>query len=133
MNIGATGGAGEDAALKMLLESGFALVARNYQTKYGEIDLIVRNERFLVFVEVKTRTKASWYKGYAAVTSAKKQKILKSAILFLRENPMQLQPRIDVIDIEGHWFVADGKEQFSVDGLRWYKNAITADDYGRYL
>lgn len=133
MNIGATGGAGEDAALEMFIQNGFALVERNYQTRYGEIDLIVKNEKFLVFAEVKTRTSASWYKGYAAVTSSKKQKIIRSAILFLRENQLKLQPRIDVIDIEGHWFVADEKEQFAVDKLRWYKNAITANDYRGFL
>ena len=133
MNIGATGGAGEDAALKMLLEKGYELVARNYQTKHGEIDLIVKNERFLVFVEVKTRTKASRYKGFTAVTSEKKQKIFKTAILFLRETKLKLQPRIDVIDVEGHWFVMDGKEQFAVDGLRWYRNAVTSDDYDGFI
>ena len=133
MNIGATGGAGEDAALEMYLQNGFALVERNYQTRYGEIDLIVKNERFLVFAEVKTRTNASWYRGCAAVTSSKKQKIIRSAILFLRENQIKLQPRIDVIEIDGHWFVADGKEQFAVDHLPWYKNAITANDYNGFL
>ena len=133
LNIGATGRAGEDAALEMLLKNGFELVARNYQTKFGEIDLIVKNERFLVFVEVKTRTKASRYKGFVAVTSEKKQKIIKTALLFLRENPIKLQPRIDVIDVEGHWFVMDEREQFAVEGLRWYKNAITAHDYNGFL
>lgn len=133
MNIGATGSAGEDAALKMYLDNGFELVARNYQTKYGEIDLIVKNEKFLVFAEVKTRTPASWGKGYAAVTYYKKQKIFKTALLFLRENHFALQPRIDIVDIEGHWFVMDEKEQFAVDQLRWFKNAVTAADYNGYL
>ena len=133
MNIGATGGAGEDAALEMFIQNGFALVERNYQTRYGEIDLIVKNERFLVFAEVKTRTNASWYRGCAAVTSQKKQKIIRTALLYLKENALPLQPRIDVIEIDGHWFVADGKEQFAVDHLHWYKNAITANDYNGFL
>ncbi len=133
LNIGATGKAGEDAALDMLLRNGFALVERNYQTRYGEIDLIVRNDKYLVFVEVKTRTKASWYRGYTAVTFSKKQKIIKTVLLYLRENRLHLQPRIDVIDIEGAWFVADEKEQFAVDKLHWYKNAITAHDYDGYI
>ncbi|MBQ9902893.1 MAG: YraN family protein [Clostridia bacterium] len=133
MNIGATGGVGEDAALEMLLKNGFELVVRNYQTKYGEIDLIVKNERFLVFVEVKTRTKASRYKGFVAVTNEKKQKIFKTAFTFLRDNNLRLQPRIDVIDVEGHWFVMDEREQFAVDDLRWYKNAITSNDYNGFL
>lgn len=133
MNIGATGRAGEDAALKMFLENGFELVARNYQTKYGEIDLIVKNERFLVFAEVKTRTKASRYKGYTAVTREKKQKIIKTALLFLKENRFPLQHRIDVIEIDGHWLVIDEKEQFSIDKIHWFKNAITAGDYNGFI
>ena len=50
MNIGPTGGAGEDAALEMLLKNGFELVARNYHTKFGEIDLIVKNEKMLLYI-----------------------------------------------------------------------------------
>lgn len=133
MNIGATGRAGEDAALDMFLQNGFELVARNYQTRYGEIDLIVKNSQYIIFAEVKTRTKASRYKGYSAVTYQKKQKIIKTALLFLKENRYALQPRIDVVDIEGTWFVADRKEQFAVDHIHWYKNAITAADYSGYL
>ena len=85
------------------------------------------------FAEVKTRTNASWYRGCAAVTSQKKQKIIRTALLYLKENALPLQPRIDVIEIDGHWFVADGKEQFAVDHLHWYKNAITANDYNGFL
>ena len=133
MNIGPTGSAGEDAALGMLLKNGFELVARNYHTRYGEIDLIVKNEKLLLFVEVKTRTKASWYKGYVAVTHKKKQRIIKTALLFLRENHFGLAMRFDVIDIEGHWLIVDEKEEFAVDEMRWYKNAITNADYDGFI
>ncbi len=133
MNLGATGKAGEDAALDHLIKNGFELVVRNYQTKYGEIDLIVKNEKYLLFVEVKTRTKASWYKGYTAVTFQKKQKIIRTALMFLKDNKLGLQPRIDVIDIEAHWFIADEREQFAVDRLHWYKNAITTADYDGFI
>ncbi len=133
VNLGPTGRAGEDAALEMLLKNGFELVARNYQTPYGEIDLIVRDDRYVVFVEVKTRTGVSRGSGYRAVNFRKKQKLFKTALLFLRENELTLQPRFDLIDIEGHWFVAEEKEQFAVDKMRWFKNAITAADYGGYI
>ena len=132
MNIGATGRAGEDAALAMYLKNGFTLVARNYQTKYGEIDLIVKNEKSLVFAEVKTRTKASRFKGVVAVNHSKKQKLFKTAFLFLKENKYALAPRFDVIDIEGSWWVVDGREEFTVDTLHWYKNALTMNDYDGY-
>ena len=133
MNIGPPGGAGEDAAVEMLLKNGFELVARNYHTKFGETDLIVKNEKMLLFVEVKTRTKASRYKGYVAVTHEKKQRIIRTALLFLRENRFPLPKRFDVIDIEGHWLVVDEKEEFAVDQMHWYKNAITNADYDGYI
>ena len=133
MNIGPTGIAGENAALKMYLNNGFELVARNYQTQYGEIDLIVRNDRYVVFAEIKTRTKASRGSGYYAVNPSKKRKIIRTALLYLRENGMSLQPRFDVVDVLGHWLIVDEKEQFAVDRIRWFKNAITAEDYGEYI
>ncbi len=133
LNIGSTGSAGETAALEMYVRNGFKLVARNYQTKHGEIDLIVRNERYLVFVEVKTRTKASYYKGYSSVNHRKKQKLFKTAFSFLEKHKYALQPRFDVIDVEGHWMVMDDSEQFVVDKLNWYQNAITAGDYDGFI
>ena len=46
---------GEQCALEHLERLGYTLVARNHRTRFGEIDLVVRGERALVFVEVKTR------------------------------------------------------------------------------
>src|SRR5690242_1385359 len=49
------GRTGEDLALAHLERLGYALVARNHRTRWGEIDLVVHDGRALVFVEVKTR------------------------------------------------------------------------------
>ncbi|MDP8951493.1 MAG: YraN family protein, partial [Actinomycetota bacterium] len=46
---------GESLALGYLAKKGYAPVERNYRTRHGEIDLIVREEKTLVFVEVKLR------------------------------------------------------------------------------
>ena len=129
MNIGPTGRAGENAALEMFLKNGFELVARNYQTKYGEIDLIVKDKKYLVFAEVKTRTNASLMSGCYAVNFKKKQRLIKTFFVYLKTHHNSLQPRIDVIDIRGHWIVLDEKEDFIVDKLHWFKNAITSNDY----
>jgi hypothetical protein len=50
-----SGAWGEDLALHYLTTRGYELVERNYRTRYGEIDLILRNDDLLVFVEVKLR------------------------------------------------------------------------------
>ena len=133
MNIGATGGAGEDAALEAYLQKGFALVERNYQTRYGEIDLIVKNDRYLVFVEVKTRTPHSRMSGVTAMTRAKKQKIFKSALLYTQSAKFDLQPRFDMVDIAGHWAVFDQKEIFITDKITIYEAAFGSEVYDGFV
>ncbi|MBP5618294.1 MAG: YraN family protein, partial [Clostridia bacterium] len=55
MNIGATGERGEKLAARYLRRKGYRILERNFQTRFGEIDLIARKGDQLVFVEVKTR------------------------------------------------------------------------------
>lgn len=133
MNIGVTGGAGEDAALAFFIEKGFQLVERNYQTRWGEIDLIVRNDRYLVFAEVKTRTQASKTTGIAAMSAAKKKKIFKSALLYLQSARFDLQPRFDVLDIEGHWTICHEREIFVADRISHYENAFGSEVYDGFI
>ena len=135
MNIGATGCAGEDAALEAYLQKGFTPVARNYQTRYGEIDLIVKNDKYLVFVEVKTRTPHSRMSGVTAMTRAKKQKIFKSALLYMQSVNFkyQLQPRFDMVDIAGHWAIFDQKEIFITDKMTIYEAAFGSEVYDGFV
>jgi putative endonuclease len=51
----ALGAAGEELAARHLQARGLELVDRNFRTRYGELDLVARDERYLVFCEVKTR------------------------------------------------------------------------------
>lgn len=133
MNIGATGKAGEDAALQKYEEQGFTLVERNFQTRYGEIDLILKNERFLVFVEVKARTPSSRMGGVAAMSRSKMQKIFKTALIYMQSVKFDLQPRFDVVDILGQWTVQDGKEIFCVDKMTIYDNAFGSEVYHGFV
>ncbi len=78
-----TGSEGENRACSFLEENGYSIVARNYRTRQGEIDIIVQKDNSLVFVEVKTLPQ-----GYpellSHVLSEKKQKrIIKTAKRFL--------------------------------------------------
>ncbi len=133
MNIGATGRAGEDATLKKYEEMGFTLVERNFQTRYGEIDLIMKNERFLVFIEVKTRTPSSRMGGIASMSRSKMQKIFKTALVYMQSVKFDLQPRFDVVDIIGNWFVQDSKEVFCVDKMTIYDNAFGSEVYRGFV
>lgn len=97
---------GEWKACEEYLRRGFVLVARNIYNQrgkqMGEIDLIVRSEKHLVFIEVKTRSGQRFGTGAEAVTKAKQYKLVRIIKWFSRRFPQysHLQPRIDVCVIE---------------------------------
>ncbi len=70
-------------ALRYLSEKGYALVERNYRTRYGEIDLVVRDEKTLVFVEVKLRRGTGFGDPLEAVTPRKRARIRLTAERYL--------------------------------------------------
>lgn len=113
-----TGKAGEDYAAQWLVEHGYRLAARNYHTRYGEIDIIAEDGKYIVFVEVKTRRSGSIVSPLEAVTPQKQQKLLLTAQLYLAQNPSPLQPRFDVAGIT----TAGGKPL----RLDYYENAFGA-------
>jgi putative endonuclease len=76
-----SGAWGEDLALRYLTRRGFQLVKRNYRTRYGEIDLILRKDDLLVFVEVKLRRGTGFGNPLEAVT-LQKQTTLRSLDVF---------------------------------------------------
>lgn len=93
------GALGEAMAADYLTHKGYSVVQKNYHTRYGEIDIIAKDKEYIVFVEVKTRNETAMYSPSEAVNSAKRKRLLKSAILYLEAFPTTLQPRMDVIEI----------------------------------
>ena len=90
---------GESLAAEYLRKKKYALVAMNYKTRYGEIDLIVCNRKFLVFVEVKLRKSDSFAAAADFVDSRKQNRLRLTAQMYLSEKPTLLQPRFDVVEI----------------------------------
>ncbi|HYQ83038.1 MAG TPA: YraN family protein [Rubrobacter sp.] len=89
---------GEDLALRYLIQHGYALVERNYRTRRGEIDLIVRKDDILVFVEVKLRRQTAFGDPLEAVTYRKQNTIRSVAEHYLyTRNPSFDTLRFDVI------------------------------------
>lgn len=99
------GNSGEDAACEYIKKQGYKIVSRNTVNKLGEIDIIAQNRGCLVFIEVKTRTSDKFGTPAEAVTYYKKQKIIKTAEVYLMQNPTDLDIRFDVIEVYG--FYAD--------------------------
>ena len=71
------GDIGEKASRKYLKKNGYKIVAKNYNTKYGEIDIVAKDKNYIVFVEVKTRKENSLYAPVLAVTKQKQNKLMK--------------------------------------------------------
>ena len=99
MNIGIVGSAGENKAVKYLKKHKYKILSQNYQTFFGELDIICRKGEYIVFVEVKTRSKNYMVSGRDSVTSAKQKRIIKAAMQYLQSYKFDLQPRFDVIEI----------------------------------
>jgi len=95
----AVGDNGENIAAQHLMKCGWMLLECNFRTRYGEIDLILRNAEFVIFTEVKLR-KSSAFANAAEFVDAKKQaKIRTVALEWLSQNPTNLQARFDVIEV----------------------------------
>lgn len=94
----------EAAALKQLEQAGLTLVARNYHCRFGEIDLILREQDTLVFVEVRFRKSSRYGTPLETVTARKQDKIRRAAQLFIMENKVSAKHplRFDVVGITGN-------------------------------
>lgn len=94
------GKAGEQLAAEQLVLKGYSILQRNYRTRAGEIDIIARQGKTLVFAEVKTRSTELFGSPAAAVTPRKQAQISRVAEEYLiRENLFDSPARFDVISI----------------------------------
>lgn len=90
---------GEALAAEFLKKKRYKLVACGYKCRFGEIDLIVKNRKYLVFVEVKLRKTGNFAAAMEYVDKNKQDRIRTTASMYLAANPTNLQPRFDVIEI----------------------------------
>lgn len=98
----------EQMAADFLTKQGLTVIEKNYRCRYGEIDLIVRDGRYLVFTEVKYRSSKRKGDPAEAVDSHKQQRILQTAryYLYSRRYGEETPCRFDVVSILGgeiHW------------------------------
>ena len=95
------GSAGEDLAAVYLERKGYRILDRNARTRVGELDLVCRRGRLLIFVEVKTRTSAAFGHPEESVTRAKQRHLIHAAHAYIASHPaFRTAPfQIDVIAI----------------------------------
>ncbi|OGW39904.1 MAG: YraN family protein [Nitrospirae bacterium RBG_13_39_12] len=104
----ALGNKGEDLAVKFLKQKGYVIIMRNYKTHVGEIDIIAKDGNTIVFVEVKTRTDATFGYPFESVTKRKREKLKKLALLYLKRQGKEFPVRFDVLSI---FYMDSGKKE----------------------
>ena len=98
---------GENLAVTFLKKKGYKIIARNYKTFIGEIDIIAKDGNTTVFIEVKTRTNDSFGYPFEAVHNKKRQKLKNIALLYLKNRGQESSVRFDVLSII---YTDNGKE-----------------------
>ena len=97
----ALGKTGEDLACGELERRGYAILARRYRSRDGELDIIARDGQTLVFVEVKTRDGRQFGEGVEAVTALKRRRITQVALDYVARHGLTDCPcRFDVVSIQ---------------------------------
>jgi len=117
---GTLGARAERIALHFLVRSGLTPVSSNFQSRGGEIDLVMLDDDCLVFVEVRFRTSARFTSPEITIDARKQRKIVRTAALFLaRTQQYSSAPvRFDVVAITGD----------RGDGIRWIQDAFRPHD-----
>jgi putative endonuclease len=95
-----TGDAFEDRALAFLEQQGLTPVTRNWQTPSGEIDLVMREDSTLVFVEVRKRKDASFGGALASIDHTKQSKLVRTVDVYLSRLPTRPAYRIDAVTFD---------------------------------
>lgn len=106
----ALGGAGERAAERLLRESGYVILERNFRCAFGEIDLIALDGDTVVFVEVKTRAQPGFGSPFDAVNPRKQRQIVRVAECYVARHQLEARnARFDVVGVwrEGRGFVCE--------------------------
>jgi putative endonuclease len=93
---------GEQQAAEEYERQGYQVVAKNFRRFPYEIDIILKNQEYIVFCEVKTRRGSRFGTPAQGVTAKKLQNIRLGAMLYLQEHPSDLQPRMDVCEVYYH-------------------------------
>lgn len=114
---------GEAVAARHLTRAGLRILARNFQARGGEIDLIARQGSELVVIEVKTRRAGVKLAPEHAVTWAKQRKMIATSNAYVRELPGRPPPvRFDIVEV----LYKPG----SVPRVRWIRGAFSLQEAG---
>lgn len=121
MNTRLLGRWGEEKAAEFLEKKKYKITAVSYRTRFGEIDIIAENKKYIAFVEVKLRKSDRFASGREFVDIPKQKKIILAAEEWLSENETKKQPRFDVVEV----YAPNGTDTEKPE-IRYYENAFEA-------
>lgn len=104
----------EREAERFLQNAGLRMVARNYRRRFGEIDLVARDEDMLVFIEVRKRSHSRFVDGAESIDRRKQQRLLRTAEAYLQQHHWHGPVRFDVV-------VLDARNR-----IEWLQDALQA-------
>jgi len=100
VNSRSLGQAGELLAIKFLQQHGYRIIQQNFKTRFGEIDIIARHRRQLVFIEVKTRSSVEFGHPEEAVTEKKLLHLKRCAQVYLLQKRLDCTCRFEVLSVQ---------------------------------
>jgi putative endonuclease len=104
----------EQLAATFLQSHGLKLVAKNYHCRYGEIDLVMQDEKVLVFVEVRLRSNPLFGSAADSISANKQQKLIRAAQFYLQEHKVNSACRFDAVLMH----------KADTSHIEWIRNAI---------
>ncbi len=112
----------ERVAESFLTGQGLKLLQRNFSSRLGEIDLIMEDDKTIVFVEVRYRKNSQYGSGAESITQYKQNRISRTAAWYLVKNPQRATQfcRFDVISVDP---VSAGQQEQD-QGINWIQNAF---------
>lgn len=118
-NTRTTGDLAEQAAASYLQNHGLTRIEQNFRCKLGELDLVMQDERCMVFVEVRFRKSDRYGSAASTVTAAKQNRLRKTALFYLKARKLQhAAVRFDVIGMR------PDEQNSSNYQFSWIKNAF---------
>ena len=114
LNQNNQGLAAENAAALFLQQQGLSLIVQNYSCRYGEIDLIMREGKTLVFIEVRLRSNQAFTSAADSIDRRKQQKLIRAAQFYLQNQDLNCPCRFDAILFDNTLYQSPN----------WIRNAI---------
>ena len=111
---------GEEACCRYLQQQGLKLLARNYHSRRGELDLVMKDDNTVVFVEVRYRKSSAYGSALESITTRKQEKLRITAEQFLQQETKLKNGRFDVVAMTGN-LNNNGSTSYSFE---WIKNAF---------